>query len=308
MGPKNNAVSRDAAPVECRGGLCCGLLEDNLCTDLDLAGGEGRANQAELGAIGILAVEDTQVIQSSGRWLAAYVEIRAIETVEEVEAELQARPFRDRDRKALANPYVQRRVPGSTDGGHSERPGLQQTGILEELGIASPFRCDEGGVEESHPALRVAERSGSPLKLFDIDPLKMNGVGQASGTASIDGPSSGDDVYRLARTDPEKSAEIPSADDSVQNAAGVHPFAPLTDGYLPHPVGIVSVGDVVIGTHDLKMRLGVIEEPPEIGLGAGKIRQHLAPGIVELAGETRSETPSDLELESIVLGERVVAD
>ena len=37
--------------------------EGELHPDLDLAGGEGRTDPAKLGAVGIVAVEDTQVIQ-----------------------------------------------------------------------------------------------------------------------------------------------------------------------------------------------------------------------------------------------------
>ena len=130
-------------------------------------------------------------------------------------------------------------------------------------------------MEKIDAALRVAEDSGPALKLLDIHADQMDGIGLGSGTASIDGPSFGDDVDRLAGTDPEKSAEVPPAGDRVQEVAGVHPFAPLTEGDLPHPVAVEGVGDVEIGTHDLEMRLGVVEEPPEIGLGPGKIRQHL---------------------------------
>ena len=68
------------------------------------------------------------------------------------------------------------------------------------------------------------------------------------------------------------------------------------------------MSDVEIGTHDLQLRLGVVEEPAEIGLAAGEIGQHLPPGVVELARQARAQTPSNLELEGMVLGEGVVSD
>ena len=66
--------------------------------------------------------------------------------------------------------------------------------------------------------------------------------------------------------------------------------------------------DVERGTPDLELRSGVIEEPAEIALAALKIRQHLAPGIVELGRQTRAEPPSELDLKTVVLRERIVAD
>ena len=136
----------------------------------------------------------------------------------------------------------------------------------------------------------------------------MNGIGQRSGTAAVDGSSSGDDVDDLAGTEPEESAEVPSTGQIVHESAAVHPPAPLAEGDLPDPVAVEGVGDVVVGTHDLQMRLGIVEVPAKIGLAAGKIRQHLAPGVVELACEPPAEMPPDLELERIVLGERAVSD